>query len=92
MLHLLVSETVDRKGLWRALTPQMFRLGPLKTALEQALDSGRKITDEASAMEVIGCRPLVVAGHADNIKITVPEDLVLAEQYLEQQKSNDSCE
>ena len=84
----LIVETVDRKGLWRALTPQMFRLGPLKAALEQALDSGREITDEASAMEAVGCRPLVVAGHADNIKITVPEDLALAEQYLAQQKDN----
>ncbi len=87
-----VLETVDRKGLWRAQTPQMFRLGPLKMGLEQALDSGQEITDEASAMEFAGCRPLIVSGHADNIKITVPEDLALAEWYLQQQRDNNACE
>ncbi len=81
-----VIETVDRSGLWRALTPQMFRLGALKTALESALREGYLVTDEASAMEHAGQRPLMVEGHGDNIKITRPADLPLAELYLTQQE------
>jgi 2-C-methyl-D-erythritol 4-phosphate cytidylyltransferase len=80
-----VSETVDRNQLWHALTPQMFRLGQLHTALQQALDNKALVTDEASAMELAGYKPLLVEGHADNIKITHPEDLTLAEHYLRQQ-------
>lgn len=80
-----VIETVSRENLWRALTPQMFRLGPLRTALQQVLDHGYLVTDEASAMEYCGYRPLMVEGHSDNIKITRPEDLALAELYLSRQ-------
>jgi 2-C-methyl-D-erythritol 4-phosphate cytidylyltransferase len=77
-----VSETVDREGLWHALTPQMFRLGVLRDALAAALDGGFEVTDESSAMECAGYRPELVEGSADNIKITRPEDLRLAEFYL----------
>ena len=80
-----VLETVARNDLCRALTPQMFRLDRLQTALEQALADGFEITDEAAAIEHIGGRPLVVAGHPDNIKITHPADLDLAELYLYRQ-------
>lgn len=79
----LVSKTVDRESLWHAQTPQMFRLGMLRDALEQALADGVSITDEASALEHAGQQPLLVEGHADNIKITRPEDLSLAEFYLQ---------
>ncbi len=79
-------ETVQRASLWRALTPQAFRYEALKSALEQALAAGVEITDEASAMELAGARPRLVRGHADNIKITVPEDLALAEIYLRAQE------
>ncbi len=78
----LVRETVDRRNLWHAQTPQMFRLGELRTALQSALAAGVLITDEASAMEWAGHAPLLVEGHADNFKITCPEDLVLAEFHL----------
>lgn len=78
-----IQHTVDREDLWRALTPQMFRLGPLMGALEQALNEGAVITDEASAMEHIGERPLLVEGSANNIKVTQPEDLALAEFFLQ---------
>ncbi len=81
-----VFETVDRKGLWHALTPQMFRLGELSAALSHAIDNGWLVTDEASAMELAGYKPHLVEGAADNIKITRPEDLVLAEFYLRQQQ------
>jgi len=81
-----VQATLPRESLWRAFTPQMFRLGQLTQALEQALGSGQLVTDEASAMELAGRQPLLVEGAADNIKITRPEDLALAAFYLQRQK------
>ena len=81
-----VEGTVSRAGLWRALTPQIFRLAALSDALESAMRAGVEITDEASAMEHSGARPRLVHGHADNIKITVPEDLALAELFLREQE------
>lgn len=81
-----VIETVPRAGLWRALTPQMFRLGELRRALQQALERGEEITDEAAAMERVGVRPRVVLGQTDNIKITFPADLGLAELILAHQE------
>lgn len=81
-----VLQTVSRDNLWRALTPQMFRLGRLQQALQSALDDHFMVTDEASAMEHIGLKPRMVAGRADNIKITRPDDLSLADLYLAQQE------
>lgn len=77
--------TLNRSHIWRALTPQMFRYGLLKTAL-QANAGNPAITDEASALELQGLQPKIVAGRPDNIKITRPEDLALAQFYLEQQR------
>ena len=85
-----VQETVSREGLWHAYTPQMFRLGPLRDALERALDAGYLVTDDASAMELAGWRPLLVEGHPDNIKITRPADLGLAAFHLAQQEREDA--
>lgn len=79
------QQTVDRRHLWRALTPQLFPVQRLAQAIEAAMRQGVEITDEASALEFVGARPLLVAGSADNIKITYPSDLVLAEQILRQQ-------
>ncbi|WP_018403465.1 2-C-methyl-D-erythritol 4-phosphate cytidylyltransferase [Marinobacter gelidimuriae] len=73
-----VTSTVDRRHLWRALTPQVFRYGLLRDALQRALNQGVALTDEASAMEQVGHGPLLVEGRPDNIKITVPADLALA--------------
>ncbi len=78
-----IQTTVERADLWHALTPQMFRQVALKQALSSALEQGANITDEASAMEWIGSTPLLVNGRADNIKVTQPEDLALAEFYLQ---------
>lgn len=78
-----VVETVCREGLWHAFTPQMFRLGMLRSALSQALEQGMQVTDEASAMELAGHSPRLIEGHPDNIKITRPEDLALAAFYLQ---------
>lgn len=82
-----VAETVDRDGLWHALTPQMFRLERLKKALDDAIESGNIITDESSAIEYLGLQPLLVEGREDNIKITRPADLKLAEMYLRAQQN-----
>ncbi len=75
-----VQETVDRSVIWHAFTPQMFRLGPLREALTDALGSGVAVTDEASALEWAGHHPRLIEGRADNLKITRPEDLTSLEQ------------
>ena len=80
-----ITATIDRRRIWRALTPQMFRYGALKRALEQAARKRDTVTDEASALELQGKKPAIVEGRPDNIKITRPEDLSLAQFYLEQQ-------
>lgn len=79
-----IVETLDRRHIWRALTPQMFRYGLLKSALEAA-EGNPAITDEASALELKGLQPKIVEGRPDNIKITRPEDLALAQFYMEHQ-------
>ncbi len=77
-----VSHTVERENLWHALTPQLFPLDLLKSCLSYALSRGANITDEASALEYCHHHPVLVSGRADNIKVTHPEDLALAEFYL----------
>lgn len=77
-----VLETVSRDLLWRALTPQMFRYGLLKRALSLAVERNLAVTDEAQSIEALGLKPRLVAGDADNIKITVPADLERAERIL----------
>ena len=77
-----IDQTVDRAGLWRALTPQMFRYGLLSNALDRALAAGRLPTDEAQALEWTGEHPVLVQGSAANIKITSADDLVLAAALL----------
>jgi 2-C-methyl-D-erythritol 4-phosphate cytidylyltransferase len=78
-----VSATLDRSGKWLAQTPQMFRIGALLNALEQA---GGQVTDESSAMEAQGFQPLLVAGSALNFKVTYPDDFSLAQAVLESRK------
>ncbi len=79
-----VSHTQDRQALWHALTPQIFPLAQLQPALKNALAAGHPVTDESSAMEWAGFAPALVPGRKDNIKITQPEDLALAEFLLNQ--------
>lgn len=78
----MVAHTVAREALWHALTPQLFPLILLRECLERALQSGAVITDEASALEYCGYHPELVMGRSDNIKVTRPEDLPLAEFFL----------
>lgn len=81
----LIEGTVDRTRLWHALTPQMFRLSRLRAALEAALAAGTLVTDEAQAIELAGGTVRVIEGRSDNIKVTRPADLVLAELFLQAQ-------
>jgi 2-C-methyl-D-erythritol 4-phosphate cytidylyltransferase/2-C-methyl-D-erythritol 2,4-cyclodiphosphate synthase len=75
-------ETVDRQGLWRALTPQVFAFAQLRDALNDAARAGVAVTDEAQAMERLGLRPALVRGSAFNIKVTRAEDLTAAAGIL----------
>jgi 2-C-methyl-D-erythritol 4-phosphate cytidylyltransferase len=77
-----VNQTIARSGKWLAQTPQMFRLGPLRAALEAAKAAGLSITDESSAMEGMGLRPKLVEGSAENFKVTYPQDFALAQSLL----------
>jgi 2-C-methyl-D-erythritol 4-phosphate cytidylyltransferase len=74
-----VAATVEREDKWLAQTPQMFRIGMLMHALERA---GAHVTDEATAVEGLGQRPLLVPGGAQNFKVTYPDDFALAEAVL----------
>jgi 2-C-methyl-D-erythritol 4-phosphate cytidylyltransferase len=78
----LAVATDAREARWRAMTPQLFRLGEIMQALESARDAGIAVTDEAMAMEHAGHKPLLVEGSEDNIKVTTPADFALAEFLL----------
>jgi 2-C-methyl-D-erythritol 4-phosphate cytidylyltransferase/2-C-methyl-D-erythritol 2,4-cyclodiphosphate synthase len=80
--------TVDRAGLWRALTPQVFAFAPLRHALQDAARSGVAVTDEAQAMERIGIRAALVRGSPFNIKVTRAEDLKVAAGILKMGESS----
>jgi 2-C-methyl-D-erythritol 4-phosphate cytidylyltransferase len=81
-----VSGTIDRVRAWRAATPQLFSRNLLIDALHQAMRTGVTLTDEASAMENAGYRPLLVPCVADNIKITESADLAMANVILQAQE------
>jgi len=77
-----IGATVPRDGLWQAQTPQMFRIGVLRHALEDAMAAGAVVTDEASAIERLGLHPRLVNGSLRNFKVTYPEDFALADVLL----------
>jgi 2-C-methyl-D-erythritol 4-phosphate cytidylyltransferase/2-C-methyl-D-erythritol 2,4-cyclodiphosphate synthase len=74
--------TVDRQGLWRALTPQVFAYAELRQALKEAAAAGIAVTDEAQAVERMGLRPTLVQGSPFNVKVTRAEDLIVAARIL----------
>ena len=79
-----VESTIDRGDKWLAQTPQMFRIGALLAALDAAAAmASEAVTDESSAMEAQGLKPLLVPGSAQNSKVTYPEDFALAEAILQ---------
>jgi 2-C-methyl-D-erythritol 4-phosphate cytidylyltransferase len=77
-----IEKTLDRNTLWQAFTPQMFRYGLLRTALQSAIANNQLVTDDAAAVELLGEKPILVEAQRSNIKITTAEDLKLAEFYL----------
>ncbi|MEH6595817.1 MAG: 2-C-methyl-D-erythritol 4-phosphate cytidylyltransferase [Colwellia polaris] len=87
-----VASTLDRSQMWHALTPQMYKTDELNSAITSVLANGIDITDESSAMEALSYDSGLVKGSSDNIKITQPEDLLLAEFILNQQKNNLAAE
>lgn len=81
-----IRATLNRERLWRALTPQMFRLGLLKECVAAAAGDDLLVTDEAQALENKGYTPRIVPGGSHNIKVAKAEDLALAEFYLKNQE------
>ncbi len=79
--------TVDRDALWRAFTPQMFPLDLIYRALSEVIKKNALITDDVSAVEYIGLKPKIVMGRSDNIKITYPQDILIAETIIKAQNS-----
>ena len=75
--------TIDRSKLFKAQTPQMFRYGVLKDALENAVKLNHNITDESEAIENLGYSIKIVVGSSSNIKITQIDDLEQANHYLQ---------
>lgn len=84
---LIVDSTLDREKLWEIQTPQVFRRQLIKEAYHKAHLEGFRATDDSSLVERIGRRVKIVMGSYDNIKITTPEDLAVAEAILKNQKS-----
>lgn len=82
-----VACTVDRAFYWRAQTPQLFRLDLLSAALRECAERGLAVTDEAGAMECAGYKPRLVRGRESNLKVTYPEDLLLADFWLARQET-----
>lgn len=78
--------TAPRDGLWRVFTPQLFARGLLTRALDAALAAGIEVGDEATAIEQLGLRPLLVEGREDNIKVTTQADFAMAEFVLRRQR------
>ena len=80
--HNAVLETIPRRHLWRAFTPQMFRYALLNEALTAALPDN-PTSDSAKAIEQLGYTPQMVEGNGDNVKVTRSSDLIWVEQLLE---------
>ncbi len=77
-----VAKTLPRESIFRAQTPQMFKIGMLRHALGKALGDGIEVSDESQAMEYCGTCPKVVVGPSRNIKITTPDDWLIAQALL----------
>jgi 2-C-methyl-D-erythritol 4-phosphate cytidylyltransferase len=82
-----VESTLDRSALWQAQTPQMYRFTVLSKALKNVVQNNLMITDEASSIEYLGLESVLVEASKSNLKITVAEDLTLANFYLKQNEN-----
>jgi len=83
----VITATPDRSTLWLAQTPQAFRYRTIRDAHDRAAAAGFTGTDDASLVERVGGRVSVVFGSYRNIKITTPEDMVLAEGFCREEES-----
>lgn len=79
----VVEATLERERLFAVQTPQVFEAGLIKAALTRALEEGAALTDDCSAVERLGMSVCLTEGSYENLKITTPEDLILAEALLE---------
>ena len=82
----VIDETLDRQKIWRAQTPQAFRISLIWEALERAKEEGFQGTDDSALVERMGKPVRLVLGSEDNLKITTPQDLILAEELLRWRK------
>lgn len=78
----LVESTPDRSGLYAVQTPQVFEVKTYTAALERAIGSKQEITDDCSAAEAFGMSVYITEGSDENLKVTTPTDLILAEAIL----------
>ncbi|MCV2528347.1 MAG: 2-C-methyl-D-erythritol 4-phosphate cytidylyltransferase [Candidatus Lightella neohaematopini] len=78
----LINSTLNRNKLWQALTPQIFNFKLLKYCFEQILKKNILITDESSALEYFGYKPIIIHGRSDNIKITNKNDIIFVKNYF----------
>ena len=83
----IVAQTPDRSTLFAVQTPQVFRTEAIRTALQAALEKNLPLTDDCSAMEAAGYPVHLTAGEEENLKITVPSDLILAEAILKRREN-----
>ncbi len=86
----VIIDTVDRAGLWRVQTPQVFAAPPYKAAMEAAIAAGQDLTDDCQLMEQAGIPVRLVPGLETNLKLTTPEDMLLAEAMLAMEKKERS--
>jgi 2-C-methyl-D-erythritol 4-phosphate cytidylyltransferase len=77
-----VLKTLDRESLWQTQTPQTFQIKVIREAYAKAAESGFVGTDDASLVERLGVNVHILPGSYTNIKITTPEDLILAHLFL----------
>ena len=84
-----ITGTVDRESTWRIQTPQVFKADLIKGALTKAMKQGVSLTDDSSAMDLLGVRTYVVDGDEENIKLTRPLDLLLAAAILRDRRERD---
>jgi 2-C-methyl-D-erythritol 4-phosphate cytidylyltransferase len=84
-----VEKTIPRTDLWQAQTPQMFKYGVLKHALQTNTGAASRahFTDESEAIEALGLKPILVQGELRNLKVTYPQDLEMLEALFAKEKA-----
>ena len=85
----LIAATVTREGLWQVQTPQVFRARALRDAYGRANSKGLSATDDAGMLEAAGYKLALLTGPRDNIKVTVAEDIPIAEALLRARETNE---